>query len=48
MSPDPVRVYRVATVTAPVGWTGTETLTFTATDPGGLSGHDVMAVTATG
>jgi hypothetical protein len=30
----------VATITAPGGWTGTETITFTATDPGPASGSD--------
>ena len=31
---------RVATVTAPAGWAGKETITFTATDPGGLNDSD--------
>jgi len=32
-------------ITAPPGWTGTETITFTATDPGDLSGSDQAVFT---
>lgn len=35
----------IATITAPLGWTGSETLTFTATDPSGDSSSDTSAVT---
>lgn len=35
----------IATVSTPLGWTGTETLTFTATDPSGDSASDNSIVT---
>ncbi|MDY0020623.1 MAG: cadherin-like domain-containing protein, partial [Anaerolineae bacterium] len=38
-------VNRVATITYPEGWTGSETLTFTATDPTKLSGSDTAIFT---
>jgi len=34
-------------VRAPTGWSGSETITFTATDPGGLSDSDVATFTVT-
>jgi subtilisin family serine protease len=36
---------RIATVTYPVAWTGSETVTFTATDPDGLSDNDAATFT---
>jgi len=39
---------RVATITYPAGWTGSETITFTATDPGGLSGSDEASFAVVG
>ena len=38
-------VNRVATITYPEGWAGSETLTFTATDPTKLSGSDTATFT---
>ena len=35
----------IATITAPLGWTGSETLTFVATDPSGDSGFDDAVAT---
>jgi hypothetical protein len=35
----------VATITYPDRWTGSKTITFTATDPGGLSGSDDASFT---
>jgi subtilisin family serine protease/subtilisin-like proprotein convertase family protein len=35
-----INASHVATVSYPSGWTGSETITFTATDPGGLSDSD--------
>lgn len=40
-------VDRVATITPPVFWTGSETLTFRATDPGGLWDEDSATFTVT-
>ncbi len=40
-------VDRVATITPPVFWTGSETLTFRATDPGGLWDEDCATFTVT-
>ncbi len=39
---------RIATITIPdIDWNGSETLVFTATDPGGLSGEDTAVFTVT-
>ncbi len=38
---------RVATITPPVEWTGTETITFTATNPDGYSDSDTVIFTVT-
>ena len=43
-----IDVNRVATITIPdVNWNGSETITFTATDPGLLSGSDFATLTVT-
>ena len=38
-------VNRIATITVPVGWTGSQTITFRATDPGGLWDEDTATFT---
>lgn len=39
---------RIATISAPDGWVGSETITFTATDPTGLSDNDAVLFTING
>ena len=43
-----IDVYRIATITTPnADWNGSETITFTATDPGALSDSNAATFTVT-